>query len=518
LPQYQYRFFENLFQTKFIILSGSSKIRLIFAFINKNKKVKTKYDAIVVGSGPNGFAAAITLQRAGLAVLLVEEKNILGGGVRSAELTLSGFIHDVCSAVYPLGQDSPVFKSFHLEESGLEFLQPKYAIAHPFDDGSSLAIEQSITETASRMGKDADNYKRIFSTIVKDWPSIRSAFLGPLHLSDYTKTKAAFASHAITSAKFFARHQFDTIQAQSLFAGMAAHSMLPLNKLATSAIGIVLNTVAHVNCWPLPRGGAQQITNALAACFKKSGGEIQTGNKVSSLQQLPDSKVVLLDVTPVQLLSIAGEKFSGLYKFQLRNYKYGRGIFKMDWALSQPVPFRDDKCKQAATVHIGGTFEEIYSGEDMISKNKISEKPFVLFVQPGVVDASRAPEGKQTAWAYCHVPNGSDADMTEAIENQVERFAPGFKDCIIARHVMNTKEAEAYNSNYIGGDINGGAASVGQVFMRPAIRLSPYRTSAKGIYVCSSSTPPGGGVHGICGYYAARRALKDEFDISLPWL
>lgn len=480
--------------------------------------VKTKYDAIVIGSGPNGFAAAITLQRAGLSVLLIEGKEILGGGVRSGELTLPGFIHDICSAVYPLGEDSPVFKPLHLEEFGLEYLQPKYAIAHPFDDGSSVAISSSIDETADQLGKDADKYQQIFSPLVKAWPSIRSAFVGPLHWSAYSKVKAKFAVEAITSASFFAKHKFDTHQAQALFAGMAAHSILPLNSPTSSSIALVLNTVAHINSWPLPKGGSQQITNALAAFFKKSGGEIQTGNVVTSLEQLPPSKLILLDVTPSQLLSIAGDQFSRLYKWQLQNYKYGAGIFKIDWALSQPVPFINDKCKKAATIHIGGSFEEIYTSEHVISKNRISENPFVLFVQPGVVDASRAPEGKQTAWAYCHVPNGSTKDISEIIEKQVERFAPGFRDCILARHTMNTEDVQAYNPNYIGGDINGGAATIGQLFTRPVLRLSPYRTSAKGMYVCSSSTPPGGGVHGVCGYYAARRALKDEFNIRLPWL
>jgi len=480
--------------------------------------VNTKYDAIIVGSGPNGFASAITLQRAGLSVLLIDEKNILGGGVRSAELTLPGFIHDVCSSVYPLGEDSPVFKSFHLEKFGLEYLKPEFAVAHPFDDGSAIAIQKSIENTAAQLGKDAGNYKKVYSTLVKDWPSIRSAFVGPLHLSGYSNTKAKFASYAITPGSYFAKHQFGTEEAQALFAGMAAHSMLPLNKLTSSSIGIVLNTVAHINSWPLPKGGAQEITNALAACFKKSGGEIQTGNRVTSLQQLPPSKIVMLDVTPNQLLSIAGDQFSNLYKWQLRKYKYGAGIFKIDWALSQPVPFTNDKCRKASTIHIGGSFEEIYDSEEIVSQNKIADKPFVLFVQPGVVDSSRAPEGKQTAWAYCHVPNGSISDMTEAIEKQVERFAPGFRDCILARHIMNTQNVEAYNPNYIGGDINGGAATINQLFTRPVLRLSPYRTSAKGIYICSSSTPPGGGVHGICGYYAARRALKDVFNISLAWL
>lgn len=480
--------------------------------------MKTKYDAIVVGSGPNGFAAAITLQCAGLAVLLIEGKDVLGGGVRSAELTLPGFIHDVCSAVYPLGEDSPVFKQLHLKQFGLEFIKSEFAIAHPFDDGSAVAIQCSIEATAAGLGADADNYKKIFSPLVEEWPRIRSAFVGPLHASAYSKAKEKFASYAISSGSYFAKHQFNTDAARAVFAGMAAHSMLPLNQITSSSIAIVLNTMAHVNGWPLPKGGAQQMTNALADCFKKLGGEIQMGIMLTSLRELPASKVVLLDVTPAQLLSIAGDEFSTLYKWQLKRYKYGAGIFKMDWALSQPVPFTSDKCRKAATIHIGGSFGEIYNSEDMVSKNRIIENPFVLFVQPGVVDKSRAPEGKHTAWAYCHVPNGSTTDMTKAIEKQVERFAPGFGDCILARHVMNTQDVEAYNPNYIGGDINGGAASLSQIFSRPVLRISPYRTSAKGIYVCSSSTPPGGGVHGICGYYAARRALKDMFDIRLPWL
>ncbi len=425
--------------------------------------MKTKYDAIVVGSGPNGFAAAITLQRAGLAVFLIEGKEVLGGGVHSAELTLPGFIHDVCSAVYPLGQDSPIFKQLHLEQFGLEYLKPEYAVAHPFDDGSAIAIQSSIEMTAMQFGEDANNYKRIFSSLVKEWPSIRSAFVGPLHVSAYSNAKAKFAYYALSSGIHFAKHQFSTDAAQSVFAGMAAHSMLPLNKPTSSSISIVLNILAHINGWPLPKGGAQQLTNALEACFKKLGGEIQTGFMVTSLQQLPASKAILLDVTPAQLLSIAGDQFSALYKWQLQRYKYGVGVFKIDWALSQPVPFANTKCRSAATVHIGGSMQEIYNSEDIVSKNQHADKPFVLLVQPGVVDTSRAPEGKHTAWAYCHVPNGSQTDMTEAIEKQVERFAPGFRECILARHVMNTHDMEAYNLNYIGGDINGGAAIVSQL-------------------------------------------------------
>ena len=480
--------------------------------------MKTKFDAIVVGSGPNGFAAAITLQRAGLSVLLVEGKETLGGGVRSAELTLPGFIHDVCSAVYPLGEDSPVFKPLQLQQFGLEWLTPENAIAHPFDDGSAIAIRASIEETASQLGEDANNYKNIFSPLVENWKSLRSAFLGPLHLSSYSDAKARFAYYALSSASHFAKNQFDTEEARALFAGMGAHTLLPLDTLTTTSMAIVLNLMAHVNAWPIPKGGAQQITNALALSFQKSGGEIQMGNMITSLKQLPSARIVLLDVTPAQLLSIAGDELSSFYKWQLKRYKYGEGIFKIDWALSEPVPFINSKCRSATTVHLGGTMNEIYNGEALVGRNKIPEKPFLLFVQPGIIDSSRAPAGKQTAWAYCHVPGGSTADMTIAIEKQVERFAPGFKDCILARHTMNTQALEDYNPNDIGGDINGGPAIPTQLFTRPALRLSPYRTSAKDIYICSSSTPPGGGVHGICGYYAARRALKDHFDIQLPWL
>jgi phytoene dehydrogenase-like protein len=480
--------------------------------------VKAKYDAVVVGSGPNGFAAAITLQRAGLSVLLIEGKETLGGGARSAELTLPGFIHDVCSAVHPLAADSPVFKQFQLAKFGLEYMQPEYAVAHPFDDGSAIAIQSSTEKTAIQFGKDADNYKNIFSSFVENWPALRSSFITPLHVSAYSNEKIKFAFNALNSASNFAKHHFNTKKAQAVFAGMAAHSILPLNKLTTSSIAIVLNVLAHINGWPLPKGGAQQITNALEACFKSAGGEIQTGNMITSLHQLPACKTILFDVTPAQLLSIACDKFSSLYKWQLQRYKYGAGIFKIDWALSQPVPFTNIKCKSAATIHIGGSFAEIYESELMPSNNKHSDKPFVLFVQPGVVDASRAPQGNHIAWAYCHVPNGSTKNMTDIIEKQVERFAPGFRDCILARNTMNTHDVEVYNPNYIGGDINGGALSVSQLFTRPVLRLSPYRTAAKGIYICSSSTPPGGGVHGICGYYAARRALKDMFHIQLPWL
>lgn len=478
----------------------------------------SNYDGIVVGSGPNGFAAAITLQRQGLSVLLVEEKDVLGGGVRSAELTLPGFIHDICSAVYPLGEDSPVFNPWNLQQYGLEYVRSPFAMAHPFEDGNALALSLSLEKTLQELGNDSENYKNIFSPVCNNWHSIRSAFLGPFHLFRPTKARINFALHAISSGERFATNQFKEIETRALFAGMAAHSMLALHKPATASIGIVLNALVHINGWPVVKGGSQKMTDAFTAYFKELGGDIQTGFKVSSLKQLPSSKIILLDVTPLQLLQIASDQFSQLYKWQLTNFHYGPGIFKMDWALSKPVPFTNEKCRKATTVHLGGSFGDIVKSEQLVSQNQTSEKPFVLFVQPGVADSSRAPGDQQTAWAYCHVPNGSKVDMTTLIEEQVERFAPGFRNSILKRNVMNTVQMQEYNANYVGGDINGGTASLDQVFSRPVLRLSPYRTSAKGIYICSSSTPPGGGVHGYPGYYAARRALKDFFKIDLPWL
>lgn len=483
-----------------------------------HQNLKTNYDAVIVGSGPNGFAAAITLIRQGLSVLLIEGNQTLGGGARSAELTLPGCIHDVCSSVFPLAENSPVFRSFGLQDFGTEYLEPEFAVAHPLDGGSAAFVKRSIEETANGLGKDSDHYKDIFTPFVNDWTEISSAFLGPLHFSALSVSKFKFAYSALSSAVHFAKNRFTTREARALFAGMAAHSILPLDKLTTSSIGIVLNVLAHVNGWPLVKGGAQRITHALAAHFTSLGGEIEIGNPVTSLKQLPSSKMILFDVTPAQLLSIAGDEFSALYKWQLNRYRYGAGVFKIDWALSDPAPFLNEHCRSAGTVHIGGTLEEIRESESRVWKNLHPKNPFVLFVQPTVIDKSRAPQGKHIGWGYCHVPNGSTVDMTEVVENQIERFAPGFKDCIIQRHVMNTADMQQYNNNYVGGDINGGAAILSQLFTRPVLRLSPYRTSAEGMYVCSSSTPPGGGVHGICGYYAARRALKDVFNITLPWL
>ena len=474
---------------------------------------QTQFDAVVVGSGPNGLAAAIMLQQHGLSVLVLEGESTIGGGLRSKELTLPGYIHDVCSAVHPMALSSPFFNSLPLEQYGCSYIYPPVAAAHPFDDGTAAVLKSSPEETAASLGADKNTYLELINPIIKNWPLIANDVLAPLHIPKYPLPMAQFGFKAITSATHLAK-RFSTKAAKGLWAGMAAHAIQPLSNPATSAIGLVLMTAAHLKGWPVAKGGSQTIANALASYFISLGGKIETGFYVRSLQQLPASGAVLFDITPQQLLRIAGHKFSSLYKWQLQRYKYGMGVFKIDWALDAPIPFTAGACKAAGTVHIGNTIEEITASEQLTSSGGYPDNPFVLLAQQTVFDPSRAPEGKHTAWAYCHVPNGSVKDMTGAIERQVERFAPGFRERILARHVMNTEQIEAYNANYIGGDINGGIIDIRQLFTRPALRFSPYRTSAKGMYICSSSTPPGGGVHGMCGYHAAKRVLKDIFNIK----
>lgn len=474
----------------------------------------TEYDAIVVGSGPNGLAAAITMQQEGLSVLLIEGKQEIGGGLRSAELTLPGFVHDICSAVHPLAVGSPFFNTLPLADHGLMYAYPDIAAAHPFDNGTAAVLNGSTTETAALLGVDKQAYLKLLSPLVRDWPDIAEDVLGPLHFPKHPIAMAKFGLNALTSSTFLAR-RFKTDKARGLWAGMAAHSIQPLTNLSTSAIGLVLMAAAHLKGWPVPVGGSKEIANALASYFLSLGGRIETGRYITSLDELPAAKTVLFDVTPKQLLEIAGHKFSTLYKWQLNRYRYGMGVFKVDWALDGPIPFTAPEARRAGTVHLGNTLEEIVLSEQLIWKGKHADKPFVLLAQQSLFDDTRAPEGKHTAWAYCHVPNGSVKDMTEVIENQVERFAPGFRDLILEKHTMNTAEIQAHNPNYIGGDINGGVIDLGQLFTRPALRSSPYRTSAKGLYICSSSTPPGGGVHGMCGRNAAKRALNDIFSISI---
>jgi phytoene dehydrogenase-like protein len=474
---------------------------------------KCDYDAVIIGSGPNGLAAGIFLQQHGLSVLILEAKHTIGGGLRTAELTLPGFKHDICSAVHPLAAGSPFFKTLPLHNHGLEYLYPEVDAAHPFDNGTAAIVKRSIDETARLLGSDAQTYLDLFEPLVKSWPALAPDVLGPLHFPKEPLAMAKFGLNALQPATLLAK-RFKTMEAKGLFAGMAAHAIQPLNNIATSAIGLVLLANAHLGGWPIPKGGSQQIANALASYFLSLGGKIQTNTYVTSLQQLPSAHAVLFDITPKQLLQIAGHKFSAIYKWQLERYRYGDGVFKIDWALNAPIPFTANDCRKAGTIHIGGTLEEIVASEKAPANGQHSDKPYVLLAQQSLLDASRAPEGKHTAWAYCHVPNGSTKDMTAIIENQVERFAPGFKETILAKHTFNTAQMQEHNPNYIGGDINGGIIDIGQLFTRPALRWSPYKTSAKGLYICSSSTPPGGGVHGMCGYYAAKRVLKDVFGIN----
>lgn len=470
---------------------------------------KKDYDAIVVGSGPNGLSAAIRLQQAGVSVLLLEAKDTIGGGMRTAELTLPGFYHDICSAVHPMAVGSPFFSTLPLADYGLEFVHSPLAAAHPFDNGSAAFLARSLDDTARALGADEKVYRDLIKPVADHWEEVAEDSLGPFSIPRHPLIMARFGLNALRSANAIA-DRFTTTAARGLWAGMTAHSIQPLTNVASAAIGIILSAVGHRHGWPVPKGGSQSIAKALAAHFISLGGEIQTGVHVSSLSQLPSHRAVLFDLTPKQLLTIAGEAFSPRYIRQLSGYRYGPGVFKVDWALSGPIPFTAAECRQAATVHLGGTFEEIALSEQRAYDGKMNTAPYVLVSQQSLFD-ERAPAGKHTAWAYCHVPNGSDTDMTAIIEQQIERFAPGFRDLILAKHTINAQQMEAYNPNYVGGDINGGIIDIRQLYTRPACRISPYRTSAKGIYICSSATPPGGGVHGMCGYHAANTVLRDLF-------
>lgn len=473
---------------------------------------KTDVDVIVVGSGPNGLAAAITLQQNGLQVLILEAHDQIGGGMRTKSLTLPSFRHDVCSAVHPMAMISPFFKSLPLSNYGLEYLFPPNDLAHPFDDRTSAVLTRSVFETAQQFGSDASFYQKLIGDHQAHWEEIMDSLLNLAKIpsSDKLLKYLSFGSKALTSASFIARF-FSDERLKAFWAGMAAHSIQSLSNLATSAIALVLLGNGHHAGWPIPVGGSQSIADALAGYFQSIGGRIEVGCKVDALGQLPSTKAVVFDVGPKQLLKIAGHKFSSLYNYQLNRYRYGMGIFKIDWALSDAIPFTNESCYQAGTVHIGNSFAEIYDSESTMAKGKISSRPFVILSQPSVFDPTRAPSGKHVAWGYCHVPNGSTTDMSDAIERQIERFAPGFKECIMARHTMDTQKIENYNANYVGGDINSGQMSLSQIFTRPALRSSPYRTSTKGLYMCSAATPPGPGVHGMGGFNCARQVLKDIF-------
>jgi phytoene dehydrogenase-like protein len=465
-------------------------------------------DAVVVGSGPNGLSAAIVLARAGRRVTVLEGSGTIGGGCRSEELTLPGFVHDTCSTVHALALASPFLSRLPLAEHGLELVHPGAPLAHPLDDGSAVLLERSVDETADGLGPDADAYRRLFEPLVRTAPELMRQILGPLRPPRHPLAMARFAPAALRSAVGLARSRFEGERARALLAGCSAHSMLSLSSPASAAFGVVLMLTAHQVGWPVARGGSQRLADALVSHLRSLGGEIERGRWVESLDELAGFGTTLLDVTPRQLQRLAGSRLPAGYTRRLTRYRYGPGIFKLDWALDAPIPWTAPKVARAGTVHVGGTLEQIAASEQAAVSGEHCERPFVLLVQPSLFDASRAPEGKHTAWAYCHVPSGSPRDMTEPIEAQVERFAPGFKDLIAARSAMGPEEVEQRNPNYVGGDINGGVQDLRQLFTRPVARPVPYSTPVEGLYICSSSTPPGGGVHGMCGYWAVRAALR----------
>ena len=471
----------------------------------------TSYDAVVVGAGPNGLAAAIELARAGKSVAVFEAASTPGGGCRSAELTLPGFVHDVCSAIHPLALASPFFKSIPLTELGVRFRHPSAPLAHPLDDGDAAVLERSVPETAEGFGADARAYVRLMGSLARNADKLIVDILGPLRVPHHPIALARFGLPAVRSAHGLASARFDEPRARALFAGIAAHSMMSLRRPPTAAYGLLLAVIGHVYGWPAVEGGAQKLTDALVAHLKSLGGRISTGHRIESLGELPQSKAVLFDLTPRQVVDIAGDALPTRYRRRLERYQHGPGVFKIDFALNEPIPWKADVCRRAGTVHLGGTLEEVAASEDAVCRGRLVERPYILLAQQTTFDETRAPEGKHTAWAYCHVPTGSSFDMSERIEAQIERFAPGFRDTVIARSTMTAPELEAYNANYIGGDISGGVQHFGQLFTRPAIRFDPYSTPNKRLYICSSSSPPGGGVHGMCGHYAARSALRRAF-------
>ncbi len=466
------------------------------------------YDAVVVGAGPNGLAAAVELARNGRKVAVLEADHKVGGGTRSDESTIPGFVHDLGSAIHPLGYASPFFSTLPLEEHGLEWVHPPAPLAHPLDDGTAAVLERSTEETGATLGRDAEAYRNLMDPLTEDAGRIQASLAGSFRAPRHPIALASAGIRSLGSATGFAEAAFEGERARALFAGNAAHSFLALEQRPSALFGVVLGTLGHAFGWPLPKGGSQSIADALASYLLSLGGEVFTGVRVRSVDEVPETRTVLFDVTPRQLLDIAGEHFTEGYRDALKRYRYGPGVFKVDLALDGPIPWTAEECLRAGTVHLGGTLQEISAGEGAVSRGEHPERPFVLLAQQSLFDPTRAPEGKHTVWAYCHVPNGSTFDMTGRIEAQIERFAPGFGDRILARSAWGPADLERWNPNLVGGDINGGFMNVRQLFARPMIRANPYSTSAPGLYLCSSSTPPGGAVHGLCGFMAARSALR----------
>jgi phytoene dehydrogenase-like protein len=467
-------------------------------------------DAVVVGSGPNGLAAAVTMARAGLSVHVIDGAATPGGGCRTEELTLPGFWHDVCSSVHPLASASPFFTGTGLAAFGVRLLTPKVAFAHPLDGGRAAAVVGSVDETAAGLGPDDRAYRHLLGPLAQDLPLILPTVLGPLGrtLPGHPLAMARFGAEGLLPVSVLAR-RFRGDEAKSLLAGAAAHTMLPLSKPLTSAFGLLFVMIAQAVGWPFVEGGSARLTDALVTELTSLGGRMETGRWVTSLGELPPARAVLLDVTPRQFVALAGDRLPARSRRELQRFRYGPGVCKVDWALSGPVPWQAPACREAGTVHLGGTFAEVAAAEADVAAGRHPERPFCLVAQAGVVDPGRAPAGQQTLWGYCHVPSGSAVDMSARIESQIERFAPGFRDLILARSVRTAADMERYNPNYVGGDITGGAGTLRQTVLRPTPRWNPYRTALPGVYLCSASTPPGGGVHGMCGSWAAKTALAD---------
>jgi phytoene dehydrogenase-like protein len=464
-------------------------------------------DAIVVGAGPNGLSAAIVIAQAGRKVLVLEAADTVGGGARSGELTLPGFVHDICSAVHPLAIGSPFLRTLPLSAFGCEWVMPPIMFAHPFDDGTAAAVYGSIDETAAGLGADGRAYRRLMAPIAASWPRLSDAVTGSVRWPRHPLALARFGARALRPADSLARSLFSGDAARALLAGNAAHSMLPLDVRPTGGVGLALTLMAHVAGWGFPRGGAQSLSNALAGILRSLGGEIRTGVTVRSLDELPPARAVLCDLSPGPLLRIAGHRFPTAYRRALERYRYGMGACKVDWALEGPIPWRNPDCARAGTVHLGGTLAEIAASERDAWNGRHSERPFVLLAQPSLFDPSRATQGRHVVWTYCHVPHGSDVDMADRIERQIERFAPGFRDRVLARAIMKPADLERHNPNLVGGDIGAGVSDLPQLLARPTWRT--YSTPVRGLYICSASSPPGVGVHGMCGYFAARRALRE---------
>jgi phytoene dehydrogenase-like protein len=479
-----------------------------------NPSSESGRNAIVVGAGPNGLVAAITLARAGWDVTVYEAAAAPGGGTRSEELTRPGLIHDVCSAIHPLAVGSPAFREIAesptpLGAHGLEWIHSEVPLAHPLDGGRAALLHRSVDDTAAALGADSSAYRKLLGPHVDAGFDLTDGLLAPFTVPPkHPIALARFGAVGVRSAHGVARRRFETEEARALFAGLAGHSVLSLKSPVTAAYGLTLGVLAHVVGWPMAKGGSQQIADSLVGVLEQLGGRVECNRRIESLAELDRADAVLLDVTPRQVVDLVGDRMPSRYRRALTRYRYGPGVFKVDWALDGTIPWANERCALAATVHVGGTLDEITDAESDVQRGRHPERPYVLLAQQSQFDRTRAPAGVETAWAYCHVPNGSTIDMTERIEAQVERFAPGFRDRITARHTMNTAAVQAHGANYIGGDINGGVADLRQFVARPTLGLHPWKTPIDGVYLCSSSTPPGGGVHGMCGWHAAHEVLR----------